>query len=93
MGLDIMLQAYTQSIPVRETEGGKQGGEQIGFFTSLPTTLIPLSFVVAVFSMGGEYSAGLSLFWVYWVIAIPLAGIWGILLLTRFGRRILRRVS
>jgi Mg2+ and Co2+ transporter CorA len=43
----------------------------VGYLTSLATLFLPVLFVAAVFSMGGEYAAGESRFWVFWVIFAP----------------------
>jgi hypothetical protein len=40
--------------------------------TILGMGFVPLSLTASLFSMGGEFSAGRSLFWVYFVISIPL---------------------
>jgi hypothetical protein len=91
--LDIMLQAYMQSISVRETSAANKQARQVGYLTSLATIFIPLSFVAAIFSMGGDFSAGSDRFWVYWVVAVPVAAIGCLLLFTKLGRRVIQRVS
>jgi hypothetical protein len=95
--LDIMLQAYMQSISVRETSDANKQARQVGYLTSLATIFIPLSLVAAVFSMGGDFAAGESRFWVYWAVAVPVAAVGCLLLFARAGiragRRIVKRVS
>jgi len=91
--LDIISQAYMQAVSVRETITSNRQAQQVGYLTSLATLFIPISFVAAVFSMGGDFSAGASHFWVYWVIAVPVVGLGCLLLFTKLGRRILGNVS
>jgi hypothetical protein len=62
------LKTYIQSTSIREANATNKRARQVGYLTSLATIFIPLSFVAAVFSMGGEFSAGASRFWVYWVL-------------------------
>lgn len=91
--LDIILQAYMQAVSVRESITANKQAQQVGYLTSLAMLFIPLSFVAAVFSMGGDFSAGASHFWVYWVIAVPMVAGGCFLLFTKLGRRILGNVS
>ena len=41
----------------------------------LALVFIPLSYIASIFSMGGDYLAGASHFWVYFAIAIPVTTI------------------
>ncbi|KXH34272.1 hypothetical protein CNYM01_01077 [Colletotrichum nymphaeae SA-01] len=91
--VDSILQTYMQAITVRQTIDANEQARQVGHLTSMATIFIPISFVAAVFSMGGDFSAGAGLFWVFWVIAIPMVSIGCFLLFTRFGKRLLRRMS
>jgi hypothetical protein len=91
--LDIMSQAYMQSISIRETHAANQQARNVGYLTSLASIFVPISFVAAVFSMGGDFSAGESRFWVYWVVAVPVGAIVSLMLFTRIGRRLMRRIS
>lgn len=91
--LDIISQAYMQAVSVRETIASNKQAQQVGYLTSLATLFIPISFVAAVFSMGGDFSAGASHFWVYWVIAVPVAAVGCFLLFTKLGGRILGNLS
>jgi len=91
--LDIVLQAYMQAVSVRESITSNKQARQVGYLTSLATLFIPISFVAAIFSMGGEFSAGASHFWVYWIIAVPVVAVGCLLLFTKVGGRILRNIS
>jgi len=89
--VDTMLQAYMQSISVRETSDANRQARQVGYLTSLATIFIPVSFVAAVFSMGGEFAAGESRFWVFWAIAAPVATVACLMLFGKAGIRAVRR--
>lgn len=84
--VDGTLQCYMQAISVRQSLNA-------GYLTSMATIFIPISLVAAVFSMGGEFAAGKSLFWVFWVLAIPVALLGCFLLFTKDGMRLFNRVS
>jgi Mg2+ and Co2+ transporter CorA len=89
--LDIMSQAYTQAVAVRESLTANEMARQVGLLTSLAALFIPVSFVAAIFSMGGAFAAGESLFWVYWVVAVPVVASCCVLLFTRWGRLVWQR--
>lgn len=91
--LDIVLQAYMQAISVRESISSNKQAQQVGYLTSLATVFIPISFLAAIFSMGGDFAAGGSHFWVYWAIALPAVAVACFSLFTRFGRRIIGHMS
>ncbi|KAK1845845.1 magnesium and cobalt transport protein [Colletotrichum chrysophilum] len=78
--VDAILQTYMQAVSVRQSI-------TTGQLTSMAAIFIPVSLVAAIFSMGGKFAAGESLFWVFWVIAIPMAFIGCILLFSKIGRR------
>uniref|UniRef100_L2G2I5 Magnesium and cobalt transport protein n=1 Tax=Colletotrichum fructicola (strain Nara gc5) TaxID=1213859 RepID=L2G2I5_COLFN len=78
--VDGILQTYMQAISVRQSI-------TTGQLTSMAALFIPVSLVAAIFSMGGKFAAGESLFWVFWVIAIPVASIGCILLFSKIGWR------
>lgn len=84
--LDGILENYMQAVSVRQSLNAGQ-------LTSMATIFIPASLVAAVFSMGGKFAAGENLFWVFWVISVPLATVGCFLLFTKAGRRLFRRVS
>lgn len=78
--LDVMSQAYTQAVTVRESITANEQARQVGLLTSLAT----------IFSMGGPFAAGERLFWVYWVIAVPIVTFSCVLLFTQLGRLVWR---
>jgi Mg2+ and Co2+ transporter CorA len=87
--VDIIAQAYTQAVSVQESMTSNKQARQVGYLTSLATLFIPVSLIAGIFSMGGKFSAGASLFWVYWAISIPIVIAGCILLFTRLGGRAL----
>ncbi|KAK3297934.1 uncharacterized protein B0H64DRAFT_393421 [Chaetomium fimeti] len=71
--VDIMSEAYTLAVSVRESIVANAQARQVGYLTSLATLFIPVSFIAAVFSMGGDYAAGERKFYVFWAISLPIA--------------------
>ncbi|KAI0530056.1 hypothetical protein GGR58DRAFT_268163 [Xylaria digitata] len=70
--VDIMSEAYTQAVSVRESIVANTQARQVGYLTSLATLFVPVSFIAAVFSMGGEYAAGQQRFYVFWAVSLPV---------------------
>ncbi|EXF79385.1 hypothetical protein CFIO01_11569 [Colletotrichum fioriniae PJ7] len=91
--VDGILQNYMQAITVRQSINANEKARQVGHLTSMATIFVPISFIAAVSSMGWDFSDGASLFWVFWVIPIPMVSIGCFLLFTRFGKHLLRRMS
>ncbi|KAH6960038.1 hypothetical protein BKA56DRAFT_701449 [Ilyonectria sp. MPI-CAGE-AT-0026] len=70
--VDILLEAYPQAVSVRESIVANKQAQQVGYLTSLATLFVPVSFIAAVFSMGGDYAAGQQSFYVFWAISLPI---------------------
>jgi Mg2+ and Co2+ transporter CorA len=70
--VNIISEAYMQAVSVRESIVANKQARQVGYLTSLATLFIPLSFVAAVFSMGGDFAAGQERFYVFWAISLPI---------------------
>lgn len=87
--VDLILQAYTQAASIQESVIANKQARSVGYLTSLATLFIPASFIAAVFSMGGDFSAGERLFWVFWAISGPIVLVACVFLFTNFGRWIL----
>lgn len=87
--VELIIQAYTQAASIQETVIANNQARSVGYLTSLATVFIPASFIAAVFSMGGDFSAGERLFWVFWAISVPIVLIAGVFLFTNFGRWIM----
>ncbi|KAB8273760.1 hypothetical protein BDV30DRAFT_238285 [Aspergillus minisclerotigenes] len=91
--LDNISQAYMQAVSVRESITSNKQAQQVGYLTSLATVFVPISFVAAIFSMGGDFAAGANYFWVYWVIAVPVLAAGCFLFFTHRGKGILETLS
>ena len=80
-----LISGYTQEASIQESKASNYQARSVGRLTYLATILVPFSVTAALFSMGGDFQAGQSLFWVFWVIATPIAAVlyFGILLLER----------
>lgn len=70
--VNMISEAYMQAVSVRESIVANTQARQVGYLTSLATLFIPLSFVAAVFSMGGDFAAGQKRFYVFWAISVPI---------------------
>ena len=70
-----LINGYTQEASIQESKTSNYQARSVGRLTSLATILVPFSVTAALFSMGGDFQAGQSLFWVFWVIATPIAAI------------------
>ena len=68
-----LITGYTQEVSIQESHTSNYQARSVGRLTSLAMILVPFSVTAAVFSMGGEFSAGQRLFWVFWIVAIPVA--------------------
>ncbi|KAH7013166.1 hypothetical protein EDB80DRAFT_774496 [Ilyonectria destructans] len=91
--VDIILQAYMQAVSVRETITANTQARQVGYLTSLATLFLPISFIASIFSMGGKFSVGEQLFWVFWAFAIPVVGIGCGLLFSKPGRKLIGKLQ
>ena len=54
----------------RETEDAQQSLNRLAYLGGI---FLPFSIVAAIFSMGQNFAAGMPLFYVFWVIALPLS--------------------
>ncbi|KAF4945185.1 hypothetical protein FSARC_14488 [Fusarium sarcochroum] len=70
--VNIMSEAYMQAASVRESIAANKQAQHVGYLTSLATLFVPMSFIAAVFSMGGDYAAGQKSFHVFWAISVPV---------------------
>ena len=70
-----LISGYSQEASIQESKTSNYQARSVGRLTSLATILVPFSVTAALFSMGGDFQAGQSLFWVFWVIAIPIAAV------------------
>ncbi|KAK0709377.1 hypothetical protein B0T26DRAFT_403728 [Lasiosphaeria miniovina] len=78
--LDILWQAYSEAVAARESIASNRQGRQgrhVGYLSSLATLSVPVSLGATILSMGGDFAAGASRFWVYWAVAVP-SRCWGL---------------
>lgn len=54
----------------QEAEDAQQSINRLAYLAGI---FLPFSIVAAIFSMGQEFAAGMPLFYVYWVISLPLS--------------------
>jgi hypothetical protein len=47
----------------------------INRITYLGAILLPFSIVAAILTLDGEFAPGKSMFWVYWVVGVPISGL------------------
>ncbi|KAK7739013.1 hypothetical protein SLS53_005910 [Cytospora paraplurivora] len=69
-----------------QTDAANRMARSSAQLTKIATVIVPCSFLASVFSMGGEFAAGESLFFVFWVIAMPVS--LALLLWVIYGDRI-----
>ncbi|KAL6898784.1 hypothetical protein GGI43DRAFT_68414 [Trichoderma evansii] len=56
----------------RQTAAANRMARSSGQLTKIATIIVPCTFVASIFSMGGDFAAGQSLFYVYWIISVPI---------------------
>lgn len=54
----------------RQTTTANRMARSSGQLTKIATIIVPCTFVASIFSMGGDFAAGESLFYVYWIISV-----------------------
>jgi uncharacterized protein YaaW (UPF0174 family) len=55
-----------------QTAAANRMARTSGQLTKLATVVVPFTVVASIFSMNGDFAAGKSLFFVYWVISLPI---------------------
>lgn len=81
-----------QAVSVRETITANTQSRQVGYLTFLATLFLPISFIASIFSMGGKFSVGEQLFWVFWAFALPVVEIGFGLLFSKPGQKLVGRL-
>lgn len=56
----------------RQTAAANRMARSSGQLTKIATIIVPCTFVASIFSMGGDFAAGESLFYVYWIVSVPI---------------------
>ena len=77
------MDAYLQENGLQESRTSNEQARSVGRLTALATVLVPFSIIAGMFSMGGDFLAGQSRFWVFWAITIPITLVLGIVFFTR----------
>jgi Mg2+ and Co2+ transporter CorA len=67
-----LMNVITTLANLMETEKSLADSKSLARLTVLGFFFIPLSFIATIFSMGGDFLAGQSKFWVYFVVSVPL---------------------
>jgi hypothetical protein len=66
------LEMFAQRSALVQAEAANRMARSSGQLTKIATVIVPCSFVASIFSMGGKFEAGESLFFVYWTISVPI---------------------
>lgn len=66
------LEMFAQRSALVQVEAANRMARSSGQLTKIATVIVPCSFVASIFSMGGKFEAGESLFFVYWTISVPI---------------------
>lgn len=61
-------------VNLMETEKAISDSNSLSRLTILGFFFIPMGFVSALFSMGGDYAVGGNRFWIFWVVAVVVVG-------------------
>ena len=64
-----------QELALEATERSIREAKSVKALTILGIVFVPLAYVATLFSMSDSYGPGGELFWVYFVVAIPLTGL------------------
>lgn len=65
------MEMYAQRAAMVESFAANRQARSASQLTKIATVIVPCTFVASIFSMGGEFAAGQSLFGVYWAVSIP----------------------
>lgn len=66
------MQSRESMRQTKETAAANRMARSSGQLTKIATIIVPCTFVTSIFSMGGDFAAGESLFYVYWIISVPI---------------------
>ena len=73
---EVLIRSGSGELDIRETtskqdaEDSQQGLNRLAYLGGI---FLPFSIVAAIFSTGQDFAAGMRLFYVYWVISLPLS--------------------
>ncbi|CEI70284.1 unnamed protein product [Fusarium venenatum] len=66
------LEMFAQHSALVHSEAANMMARSSGQLTKIAIVIVPCSFVASIFSMGGNFAAGESLFFVYWTVSLPI---------------------
>ncbi|KAF2017857.1 hypothetical protein BU24DRAFT_420919 [Aaosphaeria arxii CBS 175.79] len=66
------MEMHAQRAAMRSAFTANRQARSAGQLTKIATVIVPCTFVASIFSMGGSFAAGERLFYVYWLISIPV---------------------
>lgn len=78
-----LIDAYLQEVTIQESRTSNHQARSVGRLTALATVLVPISIITGMFSMGEEFLAGKSQFWVFWIVVIPFEVALGTIVFSR----------
>ncbi|OJD33119.1 magnesium and cobalt transport protein [Diplodia corticola] len=65
------METFSQLATMEEAVASSKQARSGGQLTKIATVVVPCSFVASIFSMGGDFAVGGSLFFLYWAITVP----------------------
>ena len=90
--IDLVYESYTQMASIHESKTANVQAIRVRHLTILATIFIPVSLIAGIFSMGGKFAAGSSMFWVFWVVSILFVAILLLFIFLRFFQPLLRKI-
>ncbi|KAH8589870.1 hypothetical protein B0O99DRAFT_692088 [Bisporella sp. PMI_857] len=69
--IDLIYQSYTQIASIHESKITNQQAQGVIYLTSVATVFVPTPLIAGIFSIGGKFAVGASMFWVFWAVSIP----------------------
>ena len=70
--VESLTSVVTGILTVRQADISQKEAKLVSKLTFVALVFIPLSFTASIFSMGGDFLPGSSLFWVYFAAAVPI---------------------
>ena len=70
--VESLTSVVTGILTVRQADISQKEAKLVSRLTFVALVFIPLSFTASIFSMGGNFLPGSSLFWVYFAAAVPI---------------------
>ncbi|KAK4452214.1 hypothetical protein QBC34DRAFT_436010 [Podospora aff. communis PSN243] len=80
-----ITESYLQTVAACQASAATAQANFVGQITKMASVFVPVSLIAAIFSMGGNFAAGSSMFWIFWAISMPIAAL---LMAWMFGKDI-----